>query len=227
MIIHSDTEEDEDHHAAKPESEALSGLNPGPMTRTRKARDAQLRLGVGRPPTAEGRGPRVVTRSVSVAKGARSRSGRGAKPVSTPTVEGSSGFYHFRSPLILESIISSLCRSVLICFVINEIPELQSTDTPEELPLPPPNPATPRPRTAENGRIRRSSTMETSTDPGVRAIVEEQVCIALSSSLIPHPSPGTAFATHGCITAEATSATGISPCSRSCCAERQGYDSHE
>lgn len=88
MIVHSDTEDDEDHHGAKPESETLSGLNPGPMTRTRKARDAQLRLGVGRPPAAEGRSPRVVTRSVSVAKGARSRSGRGAKPVPTPIVEG-------------------------------------------------------------------------------------------------------------------------------------------
>jgi hypothetical protein len=228
MIVHSDTEEHEDHHAAKPESEAVSGLNPGPMTRTRKARDAQLRLGVGRPPAAEGRGPRVVTRSVSVAKGARSRSGRGAKPVPTPTVEGSSGFYHFRSPLILlEPIVCSLCRSVLICFVINEILELQPTGTPEEVPLPPPNPATPRPRT-ENGRIRRASTIDTSTDQaGVRAIVEEQVCTTLSSSLIPHPSAGTAFTTHGCITAEATPATGISPCSRSCCAKRQGYDSHE
>lgn len=114
MIVHSDTEEDEDHHALKPESESLSGLNPGPMTRTRKARDAQLRLGVGRPPVAEGRGPRVVTRSVSVAKGARSRSGRGAKSVPTSIMEGSYGFYHFRSPLILlESIV--WCRSVLIC----------------------------------------------------------------------------------------------------------------
>ena len=150
MIVHSDTEEDEDRHAAKPESEALSGLNPGPMTRTRKARDAQLRLGVGRPPAAEGRGPRAVTRSVSSAKGVRSRSGRGAKHVPTPTVEGSSGFHHFHSPLILlESIICSLCRSVLICFVINGIPELQPTGTPEE--VSPPNPATPRPRTAENG----------------------------------------------------------------------------
>jgi len=229
MIVHSDTEEDEDQHAAKPESEALSGLNPGPMTRTRKARDAQLRLGVGRPPAAEGRGPRVVTRSVSIAKGARSRSGRGAKPVSTPIVAGSSGCYHFRSPLIfLESIICSLCRSVLICIVINEILELRPTGTSEEVPLPPPNPATPRSRTAENGRIRRASTMDNSTDQaGIRAIVEEQVCIALPSSLIPHPSAGTAFTTHGCITAEATSATSISPRSRSRCAERKGYDSHE
>jgi hypothetical protein len=128
----------------------------------------------------------------------------------------------------LESIICSLCRSVFICFVINEILELQPTGTPEEVPLPPPNAATPRPRTAENGRIRRASTMDTSTDQaGVRAIVEEQVCIAVSSPLIPHLSAGTAFTTHGCITAEATSATGISPCSRSCCTKRQGYDSHE
>ena len=94
MIVHSDTEEDEDHNAVKPESEALSGLNPGPMTRTRKARDAQLRLGVGRPPAAAGRGPRTVTRSVSV-KRARSRSGRGAKPASTSIVEGSSGPFTF------------------------------------------------------------------------------------------------------------------------------------
>lgn len=183
--MHSDTEEDEDHHAAKPESEAISGLNPGPMTRTRKARDAQLRLGVGRPPTAEGRGPRVVTRSISVAKGARSRSGRAAKPVPAPIVEGSSGFHYFRSLLILlESIICSLCRSVLVCFVINEILKLQPIGTPEEVPLPPPNPVTPRPRAAENSRIRRASTMDTSTDQaGVRAIVEEQVCVALSCSL--------------------------------------------
>ena len=226
MIVHSDTEEDEDRHSAKPESEALSGLNPGPMTRTRKARDAQLRLGVGRPPAAEGRGPRVVTRSVSVAKGGRSRSGRRAKPVPTPIVEGSYGFYHFRSPLILLEPI--ICRSVLICFVVNEILELQPAGTPEEVPLPPSNPVTPRPRTAENGRLRRASTMDTSTDQAsVRAIVEEQVCIGLSSSLIPDLSAGTAFTTHGCITAEATSATGISPCSRSCRAKRQGYDSHE
>jgi len=226
--VHSDTEDDEDHHAVKPESETLSGLNPGPMTRTRKARDAQLRLGVGRPPATEGRGPRVVTRSVSVAKGAQSRSGRGTKPVPTPIVEGSSGFYRFPLVAYPSRIICSLCRFVLICFVINEIFELQPTDTPEGAPLPPSNLATPRSRTTENGRVRRASTMDTSTDQaGVRAIVEEQVCIAPSYSLIPQPSAGTAPTTHGCITTEATPTTGISPCSRNCCAKRQGYDSHE
>jgi hypothetical protein len=223
MIVHSDTEEDEDHHAAKPDSE---GLNPGPMTRTRKARDAQLRLGVGRPPAAEGRGPRVVTRSVSVAKGARSRSGRGAKPVPTPIVEGSSKFTIFACHLLFLNQLSVPCAGLcLICFVIDKRLELQLTGTPEEVSLPP-NPAI-RPRTAENGRIRRASTMDTTDQTGVKAIVEEQVCISLSSSLIPQPSAGTAFATHGCITAEATSATGISPCPRSCCAKRKGYDRHE
>jgi hypothetical protein len=124
MIVHSDTEEDESHNVVKPESEALSGLNPGPMTRTRKARDAQLRLGVGRPPATAGRGPRTVTRSVSV-KRARSRSGRGTKPASTSIVEGSSGPFHHCLPLIpLGPIMCSLYRSVLICFVIDATLEL-------------------------------------------------------------------------------------------------------
>jgi hypothetical protein len=225
MIVHSDTEEDEDQHAVKPESEALSGLNPGPMTRTRKARDAQLRLGVGRPTTSRGRGPRIATRSVSVAKGVRSRSGRGAKRASTPTVEGSS---HFRLPFILLGpIICFLYRSVLIIFVISETFELQSTGTPEGAPLPS-NPVTPQPHPAESGRIRRASTVGTNTDQaGIRAIIEEQVCCALSPPLISQPSVGTTPTTHGCITAEATPATGISTCSGSSCAKRQGYDSYE
>lgn len=89
MIVHSDTDEDETHRNVKPESEAPSSLHPGPMTRTRKARDAQLRLGIGRPTVAGGSGPRTVTRSTnSVAKGVQSRSGRGAKPTPAPIVEG-------------------------------------------------------------------------------------------------------------------------------------------
>ncbi|KAI9508800.1 hypothetical protein F5148DRAFT_1283648 [Russula earlei] len=87
MIVHSDTDEDEDDHAVKPESDAPSGIHPGPMTRTRKARDAQLQLGIGRPAVAGGRGPRPATRSVSATKGTRSRSGRGVKPSSALIVE--------------------------------------------------------------------------------------------------------------------------------------------
>jgi hypothetical protein len=89
MIVHSDTDEDETHRNVKPESEAQSSNHPGPMTRTRKARDAQLRLGIGRPTVAGGSGPRAATRSASsVAKGVRSRSVRGAKPTPAPIVEG-------------------------------------------------------------------------------------------------------------------------------------------
>jgi hypothetical protein len=101
MIIHSDTDEDDEHHTTKPETGTPSGLHPGPMTRTRKARDAQLRLGVGRPTAAGGQGPRTVTRSVSVAKSTRSRSGRGAKPAQAPIVEGLSE--HSRFPFSTSS----------------------------------------------------------------------------------------------------------------------------
>jgi hypothetical protein len=90
MIVHSDTDEDEMQHTVKPESEAPSTLHPGPVTRTRKALDAQLRLGVGRPTIVGGQGARTVTRSVGIAKSVRSRSGRGAKPTQEPIVEGSS-----------------------------------------------------------------------------------------------------------------------------------------
>ncbi|KAH9022946.1 hypothetical protein EDB85DRAFT_1992824 [Lactarius pseudohatsudake] len=88
IIIHSDTDEDEMQHAVKPESEAPSTHHPGPITRTRKAQDAQLRLGVGRPTIVGGQGARTVTRSVGIAKGVRSRSGRGAKPTQDAIVEG-------------------------------------------------------------------------------------------------------------------------------------------
>lgn len=169
-----------------------------------------------------------MTRSVSVAKGARSRSGRGAKPASTPIVEGSSGLFRFHLPLILLGpIVCFLYRSVLTCFVINETRELHPTGTSEGAP-PPSSPVTPQPRTTENGRIRRVSTVDTSTDQaGIRAIVEEQVCLALSPSLTPQPSVGTAPTTYSCNAAETTPATGISPCSRSSGAKRQGYDSYE
>ncbi|KAF8271411.1 hypothetical protein EI94DRAFT_1784223 [Lactarius quietus] len=87
MIVHSDTDEDETRHGVKPESAAPSTLHPGPITRTRKAQDARLRLGVGRPTVVGGQGARTVTRSVGIAKGVRSRSGRGAKPAQDPIVE--------------------------------------------------------------------------------------------------------------------------------------------
>ena len=89
MIVHSDTDEDETQRGAKPESATPSTLHPGPMTRTRKAQDARLRLGVGRPSVVGGQGARVVTRSVGIAKRVRSRSGRGSKLTQDPIAEGS------------------------------------------------------------------------------------------------------------------------------------------
>lgn len=68
-------------------------------------------------------------------------------------------------------------------FISDETPELHPTDTPEDEPQPPFG--TPQSRTIENGRIRRTSTMDTNTDPaGVRQIVEEQVCIPPSISFL-------------------------------------------
>ena len=217
MIVHSDTDEDEAHHAVKPESEAPSGLHPGPMTRTRKARDAQLQLGVGRPPVAGGSAPRTVTRSVSIAKAVRSRSGRGAKPPPAPVVEGWSGPFHFPCHLPFSDQFSISCAGLCLCAsLVTRDLNRTPPGTPEDAPQPPSNHGTSQPRTIENGRIRRASTMNINTDQAdVRQIVEEQVCIPPSPSLLSHTSVGTAPTTHGCIAAEATPATGISPFSRS------------
>ncbi|KAI0257574.1 hypothetical protein BJV78DRAFT_1278074 [Lactifluus subvellereus] len=153
MIIHSDTDEDDEQQTVKPETGAPSSHHHGPMTRTRKARDAQLRLGVGRPTAAGGQGARTVTRSVSVAKGTRPRSGRGAKPAQAPIVE------------------------VPILFTLDETSREQDlTDTTDDTLLPPSNQSTSQSRVNESGHIRRTSAMDTSTDEaGVRAVVEEQV----------------------------------------------------
>jgi len=106
--------------------------------------------------------------------------------------------------------------------------KLPTTGTPEDVPQPPSSHGTPQSRTIENGRIRRTSTMDTNTDQaGIRRIVEEQVCFLLLISLLSHTSVGTAPTTHGYIAAEATSATGIGPFSRSSCAKRQGDDNNE
>lgn len=195
MIIHSDTDEDEEQHTVKPETGAPSGPHPGPMTRTRKARDAQLRLGVGRPTAAGGQGARTVTRSVSIAKGTRSRSGRGTKPAQAPiVVEGSSDHFHLQWTSR----------------------EQHLTDTTETLP-PTSNRGTPRPRANESGHIKRTSATDVSMDEaGVRAVVEEQVCLAMRSCyqllvLRFSCSIGTIPTTYSCFASEATSATGIRP----------------
>ncbi|KAI0274620.1 hypothetical protein BC834DRAFT_848953 [Gloeopeniophorella convolvens] len=87
MIVHSDVDEDDGQRAPQPGSGTPTALQSGPATRTRKAKDAQLRLGVGRPTAAGGQGARAVTKSVSSVKGSRSKSGRTAKPATETIVE--------------------------------------------------------------------------------------------------------------------------------------------
>lgn len=110
MIIHSDTDEDDEQQTVKPEIGAPSSHHHGPMTRTRKARDAQLRLGVGRPTAVGGQGARTVTRSASVGKGTRPRSGRGAKPAQVPIVEGSSERSRFPFHLLSSDILTAFLQ---------------------------------------------------------------------------------------------------------------------
>jgi len=70
-------------------------------------------------------------------------------------------------------------------FISNVTPELHPTDTPEDEPQAPSNYGTPQSRMIENGRIRRTSTMDTNTEQaGVRQIVEEQVCTSPSISFL-------------------------------------------
>lgn len=60
-----------------------------PTPRTRKAKDTQYRLGVGRPIIAGGSGARAVTKSVSVSRGSKKvKSMKNVKPLEDPIAEG-------------------------------------------------------------------------------------------------------------------------------------------
>jgi hypothetical protein len=69
-----DPEDDENQPEAPPEA----SLQPPP--RTRKAKDTQRRLGVGKPALAGGSGPRAVTKSLSVSRSKKALGGRSIKP---------------------------------------------------------------------------------------------------------------------------------------------------
>ncbi|KAJ3798803.1 hypothetical protein GGU11DRAFT_556649 [Lentinula aff. detonsa] len=90
MIVH-DLEGDEEGSAedAEEEEEERSEQQeapPQPPPRTRKAKETQLRLGVGRPMAAGGKGARAVTKSVSVSKSRKGKGSRSVKP-SEATIE--------------------------------------------------------------------------------------------------------------------------------------------
>ncbi|OBZ78658.1 hypothetical protein A0H81_00640 [Grifola frondosa] len=80
VIIHDTDEEDEtdEGQQTKRLSEPESPSPPAP--RTRKAKDTQYRLGVGRPAVAGGSGARAITKSISVSRGKRGKGSRSVKP---------------------------------------------------------------------------------------------------------------------------------------------------
>lgn len=73
LIIHDTDEEDgENTVEEKSSTHEVSKSDPRTKRTTRKAKETQFRLGVGRPKVAGGAGPRAVTKSAGVLKGKRS-----------------------------------------------------------------------------------------------------------------------------------------------------------
>ena len=77
MVVHDTDEDDEATTQSKSDAskipqpvaqQRMAQPPPPPITRTRKAKETQLRLGVGRPKVAGGVGARAVTKSFSVPK---------------------------------------------------------------------------------------------------------------------------------------------------------------
>ncbi|KAG7450376.1 uncharacterized protein BT62DRAFT_927676 [Guyanagaster necrorhizus] len=81
VIIHDHIEQDEDARDSlkRAEIEPVAPVQPHPPPRTRKAKETQTRLGVGRPVAAGGTGARAVTKSANVTNGKRGKS-RSVKP---------------------------------------------------------------------------------------------------------------------------------------------------
>ncbi|KAF4623587.1 hypothetical protein D9613_001922 [Agrocybe pediades] len=81
MIVHDIPEEDEEEDIPPPPEPPI--IVP---TRTRKAKELQTRLGVGKPIIAGGRGPRAVTRSSGSSRGKREKLSKSIKPMES-TIE--------------------------------------------------------------------------------------------------------------------------------------------
>lgn len=91
MIVH-DINEDEQEEEEMQSEETAEQTIPQPVEvpppRTRKAKEMQTRLGVGKPLAAGGQGPRTVTRSSISSKGRRAKSSRSIKPMEATIEEG-------------------------------------------------------------------------------------------------------------------------------------------
>ncbi len=92
VVIHDLIEQDEDRQGTsdtgarngwkQAEPESVAPVQPHPPPRTRKAKETQTKLGVGRPVAAGGSGARAVTKSMNITNGKRGKS-RSVKPQAT------------------------------------------------------------------------------------------------------------------------------------------------
>lgn len=85
-IVHDVEEEEGDEE--NQDAEEAHRPEPEPTSqRTRKAKETQKKLGVGRPVAAGGTGARAVTRSASYSKAKKSRTSKSIKPIEETIIE--------------------------------------------------------------------------------------------------------------------------------------------
>jgi len=104
MIVHDISDDDADkllpditEEVSPPEPSTKAASPPAlPPPRTRKAKELQTRLGVGKPLIAGGHGPRAMTRSLASSRGKRAKSSKSLKPMEDTIEEG---IYCLPSPM--------------------------------------------------------------------------------------------------------------------------------
>ena len=94
MIVHDideeENQEEERMNSITEESQQNPSLNFPVAPRTRKAKETQTRLGVGKPLAAGGQGPRAVTRSSGSSRGKEAKLSKSHKPKEPTIQEGES-----------------------------------------------------------------------------------------------------------------------------------------
>lgn len=102
---------------------------PPPTTRTRKAKDTQTRLGMGRPVIAGGSGARAVTKSISISKGGkRGKNSRSVQPVQE-TIPEEEPEQSPTAPSPREYELTHNCAQLICCVIVNTTlqPNLDAT----------------------------------------------------------------------------------------------------
>ena len=94
MIVHDIDEEENLENERENPSAVETQQDPSPISpmpsRTRKAKETQTRLGVGKPLAAGGQGPRAVTRSSGSSRG-KEKLSKSHKP-NEPTIQEGESF---------------------------------------------------------------------------------------------------------------------------------------